>query len=170
LGGSAERNFILQQGVQAPPPRECARLASALLFQARIIGGIALLGVATQARVLFAALALVLAWSALLPRLNPFDFAYNHTLGRRPGAPKLGPAPPPRRFAQGMAATFAIAVVASLSADLRVTAWVLEGFFLLAIAALVLGRFCLGSFVYHLIRGRRAFAVNTLPWGRGGGA
>ena len=36
-----------------------------------------------------------------------------------------------------------------------------------AVAALVFGRFCLGSFVYHVVRGRITFAVETLPWRRG---
>jgi hypothetical protein len=37
----------------------------------------------------------------------------------------------------------------------------------LAVAVLVFGRLCVGSFVYHLLRGEFAFAVRTLPWGRG---
>jgi hypothetical protein len=45
-------------------------------------------------------------------------------------------------------------------------AWALEGLLLLAVAALVFGRFCLGSFVYHVVRGHAAFAVRTLPWAR----
>ena len=28
----------------------------------------------------------------------------------------------------------------------------------------ILQRFCLGSFIYHLVRGRVAFAMGTLPW------
>jgi hypothetical protein len=37
-----------------------------------------------------------------------------------------------------------------------------------AVTLLVVGRFCLGSFVYHLLRGRARFAVRTLPWVRTG--
>jgi hypothetical protein len=44
---------------------------------------------------------------------------------------------------------------------------VLEGLFLVAVAALAFGRFCLGSFVYHVVRGQVRFAIDTLPWGRG---
>jgi hypothetical protein len=73
----------------------------------------------------------------------------------------------PRRFAQGMAATFAAAIAATIASEFRIAAWVLQTFFLLAVAALVFGRFCLGSFVYHVVRGRVAFAVDTLPWSRG---
>ena len=109
---------------------------------------------------------MLLWWCSLLPRLNPFDFAYNHTLGLRSGT-LLGPAPAPRRFAQSMAAAFATAIGATMVTHLHIAAWVLQGIFLLAVAALVFGRFCLGSFVYHLVRGRVAFAMATLPWGGG---
>jgi hypothetical protein len=162
----AHRNFILQQGLEAPEPTSCTRLSSALLFQPRLVGVILVAGTISQSPMLFAALAALLWWCALLPRLNPFDVAYNQTLGLRPNAPRLGPAPTPRRFAQGMAATFATAIAAAIASDFRIAAWVLEAIFLVAVAALVFGRFCLGSFAYHVVRGRVAFAVDTLPWSR----
>jgi hypothetical protein len=163
-----DRNFVLQQGLEDPPGFTCSLVSSALLFQPRVVGLVALAGTIGQWPYVFAGLALVLWWSSLLPRLSLFDFVYNRTLGRRPGAPHLEPAPPPRRFAQGMAATFATAIWAAMTADLPLAAWILQAFLLLAVAALVFTRLCLGSFVYHVVRGRRAFAVRTLPWGRGG--
>jgi len=45
-----------------------------------------------------------------------------------------------------------------------IAAYVLEGFFAAAIVALIFGRFCLGSFTYHLLRGRADFARKTAPW------
>lgn len=164
---SSDRNFILQQGLGAPGAIECSRISSALLFQPRVVGLTALVGTIGQFPVVFGALAMLLWWSSLVPRLSPFDFVYNQTLARRSGRPRLGPAPAPRRFAQGMAASFATAITATMVADLKVASWVLQGLLLLAVAALVFGRFCLGSFVYHLVRGRVAFARATLPWGRG---
>jgi hypothetical protein len=164
---TSDRNFILQQGLPAPSGTNCTRLSSALRFQSRLVGLLALVGTISQSASVFAALAALLWWSALLPRLNPFDFAYNHTLGRRSGAPMLGEAPAPRRFAQGMAATLATASAVSLAVGLRMVAVGLQAFFLLAVTALVFGRFCLGSFIYYLARGRAAFARRTLPWGRG---
>ena len=128
---TADRNFVLQQGLEASETASCSRLSS-----------------------------------ALLPQLNPFDAVHNLTLGSRPNAPRLGPAPTPRRFAQGMAATFATAIAAAIAWEFRITSWVLEALFLVAVAALAFGRFCLGSFVYHLVRGRVRFAVDTLPWSR----
>ena len=163
----ANRNFILQQGLEAPEPTSCTRLSSALLFQPRLVGVILVAGVLSQSFALFATLAALLWWCALLPRLNPFDVAHNQTLGLRPNAPRLGPAPTPRRFAQGMAATFATAIAATIAWEVWMAAWVLQAFFLLAVAALVFGRFCLGSFVYHVVQGRVRFAVGTLPWSRG---
>ena len=44
--------------------------------------------------------------------------------------------------------------------------YVVEGIFVVAVLALILGGFCLGSFVYHLLSGRGAFACQTLPWAR----
>jgi hypothetical protein len=38
---------------------------------------------------------------------------------------------------------------------------------MLALGALVFGGFCLGSFFFHLLSGRLAFARRTLPWARG---
>ena len=52
----------------------------------------------------------ILWWNVLIPRLNPFDVVYNRTPANRPGAVRLEPAPPPRRFAQGMAGSFALAI------------------------------------------------------------
>src|SRR4030095_7678261 len=150
---NADRNFVLQQGLEASEPASCSRLSSALLFQPRIVGVILVAGAISQSAVVFALVAAVLWWCALLPRLNPFDAVYNLTLGSRPNAPQLGAAPTPRRFAQGMAATLCTAIAAAIAGELRITAWVLEALFLVAVAALAFGRFCLGSFVYHLVRG-----------------
>jgi hypothetical protein len=117
-----------------------------------------------QAPVLFFALAVVLWWSALAPRRNPFDALYNRTLARLGG---ITLTPAPRRFAQFMAGSFALAIGVSLALGSRTTAFVLDGFFIVAVGALVFGGFCLGSFVFHLVCGRAAFAKRTLPWATG---
>jgi hypothetical protein len=141
-------------------------MSSALLFQPRVVASTVLLGTILQSRVVFVVLGAVMLWGALFPKLNLFDLVYNHTLGRHPGAPQLSPARAPRRFSQGMGATFAFAA-ACLTANLSVAAWVLEGLFLVAVGSLVFGRLCVGSFLYYLLGGRREFAVATLPWSRG---
>lgn len=160
----ARRNFILQQGFANPAPLTCSVQYSALQFQPRIVLIWVLAGIAFQSPAVFAALAAVLWWSALLPGLNPFDALYNRTLGRRPGAFRAAPAPPPRRTAQTMAGAFALLCALLIYFDSMVAAYVVEAIFLAAVLALILGGFCLGSFVYHLIRGEWKFARRTLPW------
>lgn len=161
-----KRNFILQQGLADPPAESCPIEYSALQFQPRLVGLTVLAGVLLQEPAIFLALSAVLLWSALLPRWNPFDAIYNRTLARRPGSFALPPAPAPRRFAQGMAGAFALAIGLALLRGWTGTAIVLQVLLVVAVAALVFGGFCLGSFVFHLVRGRLAFARRTLPWAR----
>jgi hypothetical protein len=158
------RNFLLQQGLDTPAGESCRLRYSALMFQPRVVGAIVLLGVILQSPTIFLVLSGILWWSALLPRWNPFDAVYNRTLGSRPGAVRLSTAPPPRRFAQGMAGSFALAIGALLILGMGTAAVVVQTLLVAALAALVFGRFCLGSFTYHLLSGSSEFAVCTLPW------
>jgi hypothetical protein len=161
-----KRNFILQQGLPEPPAASCPLQYSSLHFQPRLIGLIVLVAVILQEPRIFLALGGVLWWCALAPRLNPFDALYNATLARRPGGIALAPAPAPRRFSQGMAGSFALAIGFSLFQGWKTTAIVLEVFLVVAVGALVLGGFCLGSTIFHLLRGHANFARRTLPWAR----
>lgn len=167
-GGSeypdSRRNFILQQGLDAPAQESCPVRFSALMFQPRLIGLFVLLAVILQSPAIFLVLSGILWWNVLIPRLNLFDLVHNLTLANRPGAVRLDPAPPPRRFAQGMAGSFALAIGVLLLLQLGTVALVLQVLLLAALAALIFGRFCLGSFLYHLLRGRSDFAIGTLPW------
>jgi hypothetical protein len=162
---TARRNFILQQGLCEPAAGTCGVLYSALLFQPWVVGAWVVLGTILQMPGVFLILGMVLWWCAAAARFNPFDALHNMILGRVRGI-SLTAAPAPRRFAQFVAGTFALAIGLSLWMGWRVAAYVLEGFFLAAIAALLLGGFCLGSFVYHLVCGRRDFATRTLPWAK----
>ncbi len=169
MAGSSEvtdsrKNFILQQGLDPPAQESCPVRFSALMFQPRLLGAFFLLAILLQSPAIFLVLSGVLWWNVLLPRLNPFDAIYNRTLANRPGAVRLEPAPPPRRFAQGMAGSFALAIGVLLLLQLETAALVLQVLLLAALAGLVFGRFCLGSFLYHLLRGRTDFAIATLPW------
>jgi hypothetical protein len=163
----SKRNFILQQGLDGPAQESRPARFSALMFQPRVVGSVLLLAVITQSPAIFLVLSGVLWWNVILPRLNPFDVIYNRTLGTRPGAVRLKPAPPPRRFAQGMAGSFALCIGMLLLFHPGVAALVLQILFFAALVALVFGRFCLGSFLYHLLRGRFEFAIATLPWKSG---
>lgn len=164
MRNQAKRNFILQQGFEDPTPRVCPFQYSSLQFQPRIVFLWVLAGILSQSSVVFAVLCAVLWWNALLPKLNPFDALYNGTIGRRPGANRLGPAPAPRRVAQSMGGAFALITALLIHAGYGVAAYVFEGVFLVATLALTLGGFCLGSFIYHLLSGRAKFARETLPW------
>jgi len=63
-----------------------------------------------------------------------------------------------------MAGSFALAIGILLLLRLGTAALVLQVLLLSALAALIFGRFCLGSFLYHLLRGRSDIATGTLPW------
>lgn len=165
-GPDAKRNFILQQGLCEPAAGTCQLLYSALRFQPWLVGPWVVVATILQAPFLFFTLAAVLWWSALAPQLNPFDALYNWSLARSSGI-TLASAPAPRRFAQFLAGSFSIAIGLSLVLGWRMAALVLEGFFIVAIGALLFGGFCFGSFVFHLLCGRADFAKRTLPWATG---
>lgn len=164
---NSKRNFILQQGLDEPPPETCSTQYTALLFQPRVVGSLALVGVILQSPILFLLLSAVLWWSALVPAWNPFDKIVNSLFGGRPGAVPLGPARMPRRFSQGMAGTFCLAIGLTLLGGWPTTSIVLQVLFLVAASAISLGGFCLGSFIYYLVSGKGEFAMRTLPWARG---
>jgi hypothetical protein len=160
----ARRNFILQQGFGDPAPSACAVQYSALHFQPRVVLIWVAVGIVLQSPVIFAALGAVLWWCALFPKLNPFDAVYNKAVASGPSRFRVSPAPPPRRTAQAMAGGFALSCALLTYLGPRVAAYVVEAVFLSAVLALTIGGFCLGSFVYHLVRGRVSFACQTLPW------
>jgi hypothetical protein len=160
---SSASNFVQQQGFSKAEPSSCGLQFSALMFQPRLIGLLVAIGIVIQSAGLFLALAALLTWSALLPRWNPFEAVHR---GLMPGAPPLGPAPAPRRFAQGMAAMFMLGIGLSLLGGHLAFARILEGILAAALLALIFGRFCLGAYLYHLFTGNRAFANATLPWRR----
>ena len=102
-----------------------------------------------------------------MPAWNPFDVLYNRLVAARTGRPPLTPAPPPRRFAQGMAGTFMLLIAVFLLLEWRLAMWIVAGMLVVALGLLIFGRFCLGSYIFHVIRGDAAFAHRTLPWGPG---
>ena len=160
----AELNFVRQQGLQSASMESCAYQYPALMWQPRAIGVLVLVGLILQPWPYFLALGVLLWWNAAVPALNPFDALYNVLVARPRGRLRLGPAPAPRRFAQGMAGTFMLGIGMSLRAGAYPLAWVLEGFLVVALAALIFGRFCLGSYLYLMLTGRADEAQRTLPW------
>ncbi|HEU4570943.1 MAG TPA: DUF4395 family protein [Gemmatimonadales bacterium] len=163
---SAELNFVRQQGFADATPATCLRLYPALTWQPRAVGVLLLVLVPLGWWPGFGALAAVLWWGALAPRANPFDLAYDRAVAAPRGLPPIPPAPAPRRFAQGVAGTLAAGIALALHQRWTTSALVMQGTFLTAVAALAYGRFCLGSFLYHLLLGDARVARRTLPWSR----
>ena len=165
-------NFMKQQGFVDEPADACDMHFEGLYFQPRIVFPAVLVATLLQlvsaplSAALHLLLSAVLWWNTLLPALNPFERAYNAWVARPHGRMPLVPAPGPRRFAQGMAAAFNLGAALALLHGAFVLAWVLQALLAVAFSALLFGRFCLGAYVYHLLRGRVAFANSTLPWAR----
>jgi len=157
-------HFVQQQGFEKASATSCPANYSALMFQPRVVGVIVLAALVLQSAPLFLALSALLWWNALLPTHNPFDALYNRLIAEQRQLPRLEPAPPPRRFAQGMAGSFMLAVGVCLLAGWLLAAWIIQGLLVAALSALIFGRFCLGSYLYHLLHGRTGFANRTLPW------
>jgi hypothetical protein len=166
MSENAKRQFVRQQGFRDAPAGSCAYQYSALMFQPRLLAGIVLLAILLQSAAMFLALSGILWWNVLVSPRNPFDALYNWAIAAPRKLPLLTPAPAPRRFAQGMAATILGGAGLALLAGWPRLAWALEGLVAIALGALVLGRFCLGSYLYHLLRGETSFANRTLPWSR----
>jgi hypothetical protein len=67
-------------------------------------------------------------------------------------------------MAQGMAAAFNLLASLALVSGTMPLAWALQAMLVVAFSALLFARFCLGAYLYHLLKGRVAFANSTLPW------
>jgi hypothetical protein len=153
-----------QQGFVEEADSVCDMHFSGLYFQPRIMGPLVLVAIFLQNPVLFFVLSAVLWWNVAFPKWNPFEIFYNRVIAAPRGKPLLTPAPAPRAFAQGIAASFLLLVGLSLLLGWMVAVYVLEAFLVIAFGALLFGKFCLGAYVYHLLRGKVAFANATLPW------
>ena len=159
-------NFMRQQGFPEEPAEARRQHFDGLTFQPRIVFPAVLLAILLQSAWLHLAISAVLWWNTLVPALNPFERAYSRWIARPRGREPLVPAPGPRRMAQGMAAAFNLAAGLGLLYGQTAFAWVMEAFLVVAFSALLLGRFCLGAYVFHLLKGKVAFANSTLPWSK----
>ena len=166
----AVANFMKQQGFVEEPEDACDMHFQGLYFQPRIVFPAVIVAILLQLQSIPAsaglhfAISAVLCWNTLWPSLNPFERAYNRWVARPQGRLELVPAPGPRRMAQGMAAALNLGAGLALLSGMMPLAWALQAMLVAAFSALLFGRFCLGAYVYHLIKGRVAFANSTLPW------
>jgi hypothetical protein len=166
MASHTTRNFMKQQGFSQEADPVCDMHFKGLNLQPRVVAVLVLLGTIFRWPAVFLVLSAVLWWSALVPALNPFELFYNGLLASRHGPPLLTPAPAPRRFAQGMAGTMALIIGVALLLGWTTMAAIFEVLFLVAVAALLFGRLCIGAYVYHLLCGKHSFANATLPWVR----
>ena len=163
MSASAKLHFVQQQGYRNASHQECGLRYPALMFQPRLIGVLTVFGLVFQSWSYFLTLAAVLWWNTFVPRLNPFDALYNALIARPNGRPRLTAAPGPRRFAQGLAGAIMLAVACALLSGRLAVTWAFEGMMVAALIALIFGKFCFGSYLFHLLRGDGVFARKTLP-------
>ena len=166
----AVTNFMKQQGFADEPADACDMHFGGLTFQPRIVFPAVIVAILLQlasvpvSAALHFVISAVLWWNTLFPALNPFERAYNRWVARPKGLLPLVPAPGPRRMAQGMAAAFNLGAGLALLYGMMPLAWVLQAMLVVGFSSLLFGKFCLGAYVYHLLKGRVAFANKTLPW------
>ena len=65
-----------------------------------------------------------------------------------------------------MAASFMLGIGVSILMGWTLTAYIIEGFLVIALSALILGKFCLGSYMFYLATGQTQYANQTLPWAK----
>ncbi len=164
MARSSVMNFMKQQGFTQEPPDRAALRFKGLQFQPTIVGAMMLVAILTQSPAIFLLVSALLWLNVLVPAANPFEQVYNRVVARPRGRPLLTKAPQPRRFAQGMAAVFMLAAGLTLLQGWRTASYVFQGLLVVAFAALLLGKFCLGAYVYHLLKGNAALANGTCPW------
>jgi len=169
MSSPAITNFMRQQGFPPEPDDACDMHFAGLYFQPRIVFALVLVAVALQSALLFLLISAVLWWNVAFPSLNPFEAAYNGFIAARRGRLLLPPAPAPRRFAQAVNAAFNLASGLLLIAGWNTASWVMQAMLVVAFSLLLFAKFCLGAYVFHLLRGEVAFANRTLPWARGRG-
>ncbi len=163
---SADQNFVRQNGFADADGAVCAHQFPALMFQPRVIAVVVAVAIVTQTWQPFAALSLLLCWNVALPHLNPFDAFHNRFVARPKGHPPLPPAVGPRLFAQSIAATTTGGAAASLYLGWTPVAILFEVAVVTALTMLLVGRLCLGSYFFHLLKGQSTFANRTLPWAK----
>jgi Domain of unknown function (DUF4395) len=145
-------DFIRQQGFTTEGCQE--GLYAALMFQPAVIAVVVIAGAVLQSAWLFLALSTVLWWSALVPSHNPFDAFFNRVMADPKRLAVMPAAPPPRRFSQAVAGTVAMSIATMLLAGALHAAWLMEAVFVVASSSVVVRRFCLPAYVFHLLWSR----------------
>lgn len=155
-----------QQGFEVSDESSTRRHFRILLFQPIIIGSFVLIAILTQERWIFFLSGILLWFNTILPQANPFERFYDATTGRRKKYPPLPPAPPPRRFMQGMSGTLMVLAGIFIAQGWLILAAITQVLIAMAFSALLFGKFCVGAYLYHCLTGNARFANTTSPWSR----
>ncbi len=156
--------FLQQQGYKDLHDGMEIRRYDALQFQPRIVGSMMLIGILLQSPWVFLLVSAILWINVVWPVGNLFEIFYNRFVATPKGNTGIPPAPPPRRFAQGMAAVFMLIAGISLLTGRMTVAYIFEALIAVAFSALIFGKFCLGAYIFQLLKGRISFANATCPW------
>src|SRR5256886_6586349 len=143
MARSAVMNFMKQQGFTQEPPDRAALRFKGLQFQPMVVGSLMLAAILTQSPAIFLLVSALLWLNVLVPAANPFEQVYNRLVARPRGRPPLTPAPGPRRLAQGMAAVFMLTAGLTLLQGSTTASYPFQGLIVVAVAALLLRKFCL---------------------------
>ena len=166
MARSVAYKFLLQQGFSNDTEDTAPLHVRGLQFQPILVGTTMAYAIWIQSAPLFLVVAGILWLNTLLPRLNPFENLYNLLFARNSKERHLEPAPGPRRFAQGMAAAFMMIAGYAITQGWWTTVYVFEGFIALAFLVLLGFRFCLGAYIFQMLKGNVQFANATCPWSR----
>lgn len=162
----AKYKFMQQQGF----PQETAEATNshfnALLFQPIIVGTSMLIGIITQSATIFFFFSGLLWINTIFPKANSFERLYDISIGKIRGQRKLDPAPPPRRFMQGMAASLMLLSGLTIITGLAVISYITQAFIAIAFSLLLFGKFCVGAYIFHILKGNSQFANQTCPWSK----
>jgi hypothetical protein len=161
---SNKYKFMQQQGFKVTDEASTQRHFDSLLFQPVIVGSLLMISIIFQLEIIFLSLGVILWINTLFPGLNPFERFYDLTIGRINNYPPLPPAPAPRRFMQGMAGTLMLLTGFFLLQNWMVAAYITEGFIAITFSLLLFGKFCIGAYIYHSLKGNKSFADVTSPW------
>lgn len=155
------------QGFSAADDSRTTGLARAAAFQPRATLALLLLGVglavtgvvpAVFPAAWFGVLA-GLAWLAVaVPATNVFDRFWDLAVRPITGWAGVDATPAPRRFSQGIAASFLTTVAVLFGLGLGTPALVVAGIMACAASLASFADFCLGSAIFNLLFGRRAAA------------
>ena len=163
MKSSIHYKFLQQQGFPHISEETSRYRVRALQFQPSIIGLLVLVAILIQSWPLFLILSALLWVNVTIPRANIFENFYNAVFIHY-NQLKIKPAPGPRRFAQGMAAVFTLGAAVSILTNWVTAAIIFQGLLVVAFGVLLLGNFCLGSYLFHLLKGETFFANATCPW------